>query len=144
MHFFPPQIHPECPLSRRKEERPGKPQHLCVQESRTRSSWDPSTHQQPRAQKGFLFLPGLPGVSKGRKGDGALGMGLCALLHKSSQARHNTPCYLQFSDSTSPAPAKAAFVFFFFFLPLSFLKQITTIVQLNFTKMTSHTSEKNV
>ena len=135
MHFFPPQIHPECPLSRRKEERPGKPQHLCVQESRTRSSWDPSTHQQPRAQKGFLFLPGLPGVSKGRKGDGALGMGLCALLHKSSQARHNTPCYLQFSDSTSQHQPK---------LPLSFLKQITTIVQLNFTKMTSHTSEKNV
>ena len=80
VHFFPPQIHPECPLSRKKEERPGEQQQLCAQESRTRSSWDPSTHQQPRAQKGFLFLPGLPRVSKGRKGDGALEMGLCAPL----------------------------------------------------------------
>ena len=90
-----------------------------------------SSHLPRKASCSCLGSRGFLRVGKGMEPWGWGCVHCCINLHK--QDTTDTPCYLQFSASTSPAPAKAAFVFL-----------ETTILQLNFTKMTSHTSEKNV
>ena len=135
LHFFPPQIHPECSLSRRKQDRPGE-SSSCV--CRSPGPGHPGipppsgSHVLRKASPSCLGSLGFPRVGLGTEPWGWGWVYCCISLHKQATTLHPT------SSSLTPPPQHQPK------LPLSFLKQLTTNVQLNYTKMTSHTSEKNV
>ena len=91
-----------------------------------------SSHVLRKASCSCLGSPGFLRVGKGMEPWRWGCVHCCISLHKQDTTLH------AISSSLTPPPQHQPK------LPSSFLKQITTIVQLNFTKMTSHTSEQKM